>query len=387
MAAWCPVEMTAGSGWSSFPTGRVIHAAAAPIGAVTRILAAPGGEAIVAGVAGVGWWRPETGEWRHVVSAAVATDAAVAGGQVQVFGAGTLAAWSVVAGGAAHRVATLGGLASVAWSPDGAHVAFGGGDGSVHVVAARDGSVRRVRITDQVVKSLAFDAGGTTLAVGLATDDGLRLLDAATLVERPGPWREPTLRVRRLAYLDDDVVVAFPYHRRPSAYAVARGEPVAIAALDAPVLDVAVTVPPAAAYVLDATGALWRYGRDRRRALPAAPGARAVAVSGDGRLVAIVRGDGVSVELRAGDDDAGRSVLVAPGAAIVSAALDRDGRRLALARLDGMVELWRTADRTRVLAVRAHAGRAAAVAFSPDGCTLATASWDATGRLLELCRD
>ena len=42
-------------------------------------------------------------------------------------------------------------------------------------------------------------------------------------------------------------------------------------------------------------------------------------------------------------------------------------------------------ERRLALSLQAHAGRAAAVAFSPDGCTLATAGWDAVGRLLALC--
>ncbi len=371
-------------GLVALPGGEVQHVGSSPVGPVSRLGRGPGGQVIVAGADGVGLWRPDVGAWRHLVTANQAVDAGVVGEAAVAFGAGTLTSWAVTADAHTHRATARAGLAALAWSADGAQVAFGGGLGGVYVLDVQRGQLRQVAVTDEVVKSLAFAPAGRALAVGIATSDGLRVLELDDLGERPGAWREPGLPVRRLAFLAEDVVVAFTYGLVPFAFAIDGDGARAIATVSEPVRDTATAVEPGAVFALGVRAALWRYDASGQQRLRDAPGATVVAVSGDGRVLALGSDHG-RIELRSTVDDGDRGGLDAPGAAIEDAALDRGGAHLALARLDGTVEVWRIADRRLVLSVRAHAGRAAAVSFSPDGCTLATAGWDAVARLLVVC--
>ena len=371
----------------ALPGGDVVHVSASPVGPVARIARGPGGDAIVIGDDGVGLWRPEVGAWRHVVSATEAIDAGVDGARVIAFGAGTLAAWEHAAELRTHRVTARAGLGAVAWSADSAQVAFGGGVGAIHVLTVATGQVRRATITDQVVKSLAFAPDGRTLAVGIATGHGLRALTLDdALVEQPLAWLDREVPVRRLAFVADDVVVAFTYGVAPVAIelgaAIRRERPT----LTEPVVDASAADRGGAVFTLGTRGAVLRHDRDGSRALRVAAGATAIAVSGDGRVLALVDLSGAQVELRDAATDAARGGLAVPGAAIEDLALDPAGARLAVARIDGVVEVWRTADRRLLRSLRAHTGRAAALAFSPDGCALATAGWDAIGRVLALCQ-
>ena len=370
--------------------GRVIHAAPSPVGPVSRMAAAPGGDAIVVGDDGVGLWRPLHGSWRHVVGRARAADASRAGARVIAYGGGDRIAWELAAGEGVHRFAALGGLGAVAWSHDGALVAFGGGDGVVHVLEQASGRLRRVVAAGHVIKSLAFSADRRTLAVGVAADAGVHLVDLERMTVS-GPAADPALRVRRLAYLAPDTLLAISWHRTPFTFSLGDGAARSQAEADHALVDMATARDVGApVLVLDAAGGVLRYravpgGDPGVAALRPSPGAVAIASSGDGRMLALVDAQATAIELRDVERDATVGRIAAAAAAIEDVALDRDGARLALARVDGTVEVWDTRTRRRTLAVRAHDGRAAALAFSPDGCTLATAGWDAAARLLALC--
>ncbi|MBK9030865.1 MAG: protein kinase [Myxococcales bacterium] len=368
----------------ALPAGTIVRSGPAPVGAVVRLEATPDGDVIVVGADGVALWRPGLATWLHVAARDQATDATFVDGHVVAFGAGALVAWEPAAGGRIHRVIDDHGLASVAWSGDGRWVAFGGT--GVHVVEPATGRRWQRVFAGQTVKSLAFAPDDQLLAVGIAGDGGLRLVEPATGVERPGPWQTASLRVRRLIYASIDRVVLFGYGHTVEAWAIEAQRTHDLMDTAEPVLDVATPRVGGPGYLLFTDGALARFDGDALQARRPAVGASAVALSGDGQVLALIDHDG-AVELRSAADDGARGRLVTPGAAILDGALDRRGDRLALARLDGTLEIWDVRTRARRLVVRAHAGRAAAVAFAPDDCTLASAGWDGVGRLLALCAE
>jgi WD40 repeat protein len=65
-------------------------------------------------------------------------------------------------------------------------------------------------------------------------------------------------------------------------------------------------------------------------------------------------------------------------------AFSPDGQTLASASWDGRLGLWNVKERRNLGLSRGHKGHLATVAFSPDGRTVATSSGDATVRLWNL---
>jgi WD40 repeat protein len=103
-----------------------------------------------------------------------------------------------------------------------------------------------------------------------------------------------------------------------------------------------------------------------------------LAVSGDGSIVATVPSTRGSARLWCTQDwrECGQ-VAVAPGSGIRDAALDQDGRRLALADRWGAVLLFeRRSNGWDLRRLAAHGGQVRAVAFSPNGKLLASGGDD-----------
>ncbi|SDK18677.1 WD40 repeat domain-containing serine/threonine protein kinase [Nonomuraea jiangxiensis] len=137
---------------------------------------------------------------------------------------------------------------------------------------------------------------------------------------------------------------------------------------------------------------VWDVAGGRRLVSYPSP-AGIMALSGDGRFA--VGADGRPFEVATGRAPAGATYAIVNGnrtrvyrgeavlfdVADRAVALSPDGSRAAFSRLDGRVELWDTATRTRtgVVEVRPPTGPDAAppaLAFSPDGTTLAVAGRD-----------
>jgi len=118
--------------------------------------------------------------------------------------------------------------------------------------------------------------------------------------------------------------------------------------------------------------------------------ARCLAISADGRSIAISRGRSVriwkadapdhhvDIEARAGDENL-------PNYGLWDLAFSPDGHWLASASWDTRVRLWNLDNLDEIIPpLRAHSGAAWSVAFSPDSRTLATGGNDATIKLWNL---
>ena len=126
------------------------------------------------------------------------------------------------------------------------------------------------------------------------------------------------------------------------------------------------------------------------------PGATALALSNDGRTLAVSRASDASVQLFSLRDDGpptrgavARSAT--PSSDLFAVAFSPDGRTIAAGGAGNVVNLWDIGDRAapRVLGepLRGFSGHVQSIAFSPDGRTLAAAGsavgvlrWDVTDR-------
>ncbi|MBA9050867.1 WD40 repeat protein [Streptomyces costaricanus] len=281
---------------------------------------------------------------------------------------GTVRLWDTATGRSLTTLARLtGAVASVAFGPDGRSVATGGADRTARLWDLATGRAVRTWHTgdtrtgsgldrhEESVAPVAFTDGGHTLATGQA-DGTVLLRDTAT-------------------------------GRTRSSFAALRGGPAGPAG--GPVASGGVQLVFSAdgrtAAALDQqAGTLRLWDVPGRRLLGVSggygDGAAAVALSRDGRLLAVGDTAG-TVRLR--DTATGHPHAAAapdPGAAVSAVAISTDRRTLAIARDDRTVSVVDTSTGRRTV-LPGRTDLVVSAAFSPDGRTLATGAEDGTVRL------
>ncbi len=273
------------------------------------------------------------------------------------------------------------GVASLAFSPDGARLLSTHGDGEVQVAATGGPGLLVLPGQGRVAKDAAFTPDGRQI-LSVSMDSGaVRVRDARTGAAGP-PLRWPEdLPLRRVDALADGRVVAVPFvDRGPLVWrGLGAVEPRSLglgAVLDAhasPSGHAIGFAGPAGLHLL-------RSGEDEPVHVGAGP-CYAVAVGGtSGAEILAAWGEAGGV---AGPIGALRPLDPLPEAAL-DAAISPDGRWVAAGGASGTVWLL-SAETGAVLAVlRGHEGRVAALDFSPDGRWLATGGWDSLTRLWDV---
>jgi WD40 repeat protein len=228
----------------------------------------------------------------------------------------------------------------------------------------------------------------------LATDPELSLLLASEAVKlMPGETAERSLReallasrVRAVADVGEPVLAARKQGRRLVGVTVG-GDVVRADPTTGAVVGRSATGATATAASFARDGTVVMTGRDGRVRLVATDGtvrvlaitedATAATISSDGSRVAVVSKDGVHLV----DASTGNLLHLFPHRGAESAAISRDNRRVATGGADRRLLVWSGQSGRRIHVLREQLGHPTAIAFSPDGTLVASASTDGIGRV------
>jgi WD40 repeat protein len=276
-------------------------------------------------------------------------------------------------------------VGAVAFSPDGARLASGWWDGSVRLWDTESGAqLVRLEGHESRLLAVAFSPDGARLASG--SDDGsVRLWDAqsgAELLRLVGHEGS----VRAVAFSPDGAHLASGSWDRSVRlwHAEAAAQLAPLEGHESRVLAVAFS-PDGARLVSGSWDGSVRLfdaeaGAQLARLEGHESGGGAVAFSPDGARLALGLWDG-SVRLFDAETGAQLARLKGPGARVAAVAFSPDGARLALGLWDGSVRLLDTEAEVQLARLKAHGRPVVAVAFSPDGASLASGSDDGSVRL------
>ena len=260
------------------------------------------------------------------------------------------------------------GLASVAVSPDGTRLATARGDGVVDVWSAVTGArISSTRLSDGVVKRVAWSGDGATLGVGLAGEPGSAWIDATTGAARA--HERLAVRLRRVVVLGASTLVGAPYAPGLHVWGGA-----AWRVVETPrAVDLETTPDRAQLVMLAWDGAVLAAGRELVfREVTRDPKAVAVAASDGLATLVVARPRGVTIH-RGG----GVRVHDAGGRELTDVAVSADGETVALGTRGGAIELVEARTGASLAVLRGHDERVSAVVFAPGGW-LVSASWDGT---------
>jgi eukaryotic-like serine/threonine-protein kinase len=280
---------------------------------------------------------------------------------------------------------------SLAYSPDGRHLASASNDNTVRLWDAATGQeVRSLRGHVNRISAVAYSPDGRRVA-SASNDHTVKLWDAATgheLYTLQGHADE----VLGVAYRPDGLRIASASRDGTvKLWNAAAGQEILTLhghASAAPAWVVCVKFSPDGRRIasgnLDGIVTIWNAdtGQEVFSLRGDAAAVRSVAYSPDGRHLVSAGMDGTA---KLWDSVTGQEVLTLRGhtGVVRSVAYSPDGRRIASASSDGTVMLWDVATRQEVLTVPGHAGEIKSVAYSPDGRHLAFSSIDGTVKLCD----
>jgi WD40 repeat protein len=311
---------------------------------------------------------------------------------------GTVKLWDATAPEPARTIPHAQWVRHVAFFPDGSTLASACSDGSVRLWNGADAHElgQPLRMTASQVVGLAIRSDGTSLA---ASDRFavIRLWDAATgrllhdlrghekmtcgIAFRPdGRQLASTSQDGTLRLWDTETGQSWVFFRAPSGVKT-------IAVVYRPDgRQLAVALTDSTVRILDATSGVEQLRLDAL--LPdviESVGARIAAYDTAGRWLAVCSnpGDRVPGEVKVFDAATGRLGFTLRGhtSNVVAVAFSPDGSRIATASFDQTVKLWDAATGREAFTIRGHKGGVLSVAFSPDGRRIATGSIDNSARI------